>query len=102
MAIGSVHGDGFKNRSMSAKRSTALTTPIKAPPAMKPDAMSVPFSLLASLISLSLLRVFTNQAMAPPTRRGRFKSIGMNIPNANGRAGNLQSVRMMAIAAPIP
>jgi uncharacterized membrane protein YphA (DoxX/SURF4 family) len=102
IAIGSVQGDGSIYTLTSAKRRIALTTPISAPPAINPEAMSVPFSVRASLSSLSLLRLPTYHAIAPPTSIGVFKSIGMNMPSANGRAGTLKNVRRRAMTAPIP
>ena len=80
----------------------ALTTPIRAPPAMKPEAMRVPFSWRALLTAASLERVLTYQEIAPPTSSGRLRSMGMNMPRANGRAGTLNAVRISAIAAPMP
>ena len=84
-----------------AKRISALTTPISAPPAMKPDAMRVPFSPRSLFASASFERVVTNQFTAPPTRSGMLSCMGMNIPSANGSAGILQNVRITAIAAPM-
>ena len=80
----------------------ALTTPIRAPPAMNPDASNVPFSPRALLTASSLLREVTYQLMAPPTSNGRFSSNGMNIPSAKARAGTLQNVSTNASAAPMP
>ena len=51
IATGSVHGDGFMYMSTSANLRIALTTPMSAPPAMNPEAMSVPFSVRAALSS---------------------------------------------------
>ena len=68
------------------KRSRALTTPIKAPPAIKPEANSVPFSPRASLTALSLERVVTYQFTAPPITNGTFSSRGINIPKAKANA----------------
>ena len=88
------------------KRSSALTTPMRAPPAMNPLAMRVPFSprsLASSLLSplSSLLSLVTYQLTAPPTSRGILSSKGMNIPSAKGSAGTFMRVRITAIAAPI-
>ena len=102
IATGSVHGDGFIYMSTSANLRMALTTPMSAPPAMNPEAMSVPFSTRASLRALSLLRLPTNHETAPPMSIGMLRSSGMNIPSANGSAGTLKNVRMRAITAPIP
>ena len=76
-------------------------TPIKAPPAMKPEAMRLPFSPRFLLMVSSLLRVVTYQLTAPPITKGTLSSRGMNIPKAKARAGTLHSVRMIAIAAPM-
>ena len=92
----------YMNQSAPANLSTAETTPIRAPPAMKPDAISVPFFTLASFTSLSLLLLPTHQEMAPPSRSGKFKSIGMNIPRQNANVGTLQKFSSSAMAAPIP
>ena len=54
------------------------------------------------MTAASLERVLTYQEMAPPTSSGRFRSMGMNMPRANGKAGTLKSVRRRAIAAPMP
>ena len=48
------------------KRKAALTTPIKAPPAIKPEASNVPFSKRAEFKLWSLLRLPTYQLIAPP------------------------------------
>ena len=69
---------------------------------MNPEAISVPLFNLASFTSFSLLRLPTYHEMAPPTNSGRLRSIGMNIPRANGKAGIFRRVRIMAMAAPIP
>ena len=81
--------------------SSALTTPMRAPPAIKPLAMSVPFSPRALFTLWSLLRVVTYQLTAPPTTNGTFSSRGINIPSANARAGILSHVSTMARAAPM-
>ena len=85
-----------------ANLSIALTTPINAPPAIKPDAMSVPLLLRALLSTSSLLRVLTYHEIAPPINKGILRSIGMNIPSANGSAGILAKVSINAITAPMP
>ena len=85
-----------------ANFSNALTTPISAPPAIKPLAMSVPRSPRCLFTSASLLREVTHQLIAPPTTSGTFSSKGMNIPNAKANAGTLHSVRIMANSAPMP
>ena len=87
---------------MSKNFSRALTTPMRAPPAMNPEAMRVPLLSLASLRALSFERVLTNHEMAPPTSSGRFRSIGMNIPSANARAGTFNNVSATASTAPMP
>ena len=92
----------LRNQSTPANFRIALTTPISAPPAMKPEAISVPFSWRAEFTASSLLRLLTYQLMAPPTSRGRLRSRGMNMPRQKARAGTLNTVRRMAIAAPIP
>ena len=102
MAIGSVQGEGFMNMSTSANLRIALTTPMSAPPAMNPDAISVPFSMRASFVALSWLRVLTNHEMAPPTSIGMLRSRGMNMPSAKGSAGILKNVSTRAMRAPIP
>ena len=102
MATGSVQAEGFIYTSTFANLRMALTTPMRAPPAMKPEAMSVPFSVLSSFNALSLLRLPTNHEIAPPTSIGMLRSIGMNIPRAKGRAGTLKNVRTRAMTAPIP
>ena len=83
------------------KRIKALTTPMSAPPAMKPEAMSVPFSPRSLLMFSSFVRVVTYQLIAPPTTSGMFSSIGMNMPSAKARAGTPQSVSTMARTAPM-
>ena len=70
----------------------ALTTPMRAPPAMKPLANSVPRSLRAALTFSSLLRLPTNQLMMAPTSSGAFNCKGMNIPSEKGRAGTLSQL----------
>ncbi len=80
----------------------ALTTPINAPPAMKPEARRVPLSFLALLISSSFERVLTNQLTRPPTSNGAFNSKGMNIPRENARAGTPSQLRRTARTAPTP
>ena len=52
------------------KRKAALTTPIKAPPAIKPEASNVPFSKRAEFKLWSLLRLPTYQLIAPPIKSG--------------------------------
>ena len=89
-------------RSSPPNLMTALTTPIKAPPAMKPEATSVPFSLRAVLTALSLERVDTYQATNPPISRGTSSDIGINIPRAKAKAGTRHSVKTTAITAPMP
>ena len=69
---------------------------------MKPEAMRVPFSCRAAFTAASWERVLTNQEMAPPTSRGRLRSMGMNMPSAKGRAGTLQKFSTRAMAAPMP
>ena len=91
----------ISTRMMPAKRMAALTTPIKAPPAMKPDASRVPFSRRTLFRAWSLLRFPTYQLLAPPISNGVFNSSGMNMPNANAIAGILQKFRMMASTAPM-
>ena len=59
--------------STPAKRKAALTTPIKAPPAMNPEASKVPLFSRALFKSSSLLRVDTYQLISPPTTKGVFK-----------------------------
>ena len=88
--------------STSANLRIALTTPMRAPPAMNPEAINVPFSVRAALSSLSLLRLPTYHETAPPMSIGMFRSIGMNIPRANGSAGILKNVSTRAITAPMP
>ena len=39
---------------------------------------------------------------APPTSRGTFNSMGMNMPKAKAKAGTFIHVRMMAMTAPMP
>ena len=58
------------------KRKAALTTPIKAPPAIKPEASNVPFSKRAEFKLWSLLRLPTYQLIAPPIKSGVFRSKG--------------------------
>ena len=50
----------------------ALTTPISAPPAMKPEARSVPFSLRRWLSETSVERALTYQLIRPPTMSGKL------------------------------
>ena len=88
-------------RFTSKKRNNAETTPISAPPAMNPLAMSVPFSLRSRFTSAFLERVLTYQLTMPPTRSGIFSSSGMNIPRAKAMAGMPQNVSITAITAPI-
>ena len=76
-----------RNQSTLANLRIALTTPIRAPPAMKPDAMRVPFSTLLLFTSSSLLRLLTNHCTAPPIIKGIFNCKGMNIPNAKASTG---------------
>ena len=90
------------NQSTLKNFSSALTTPINAPPAMNPEAISVPLFRRASFRALSFERVLTYQEIAPPTSNGRLRSIGMNIPSANANAGILKKVSTMASTAPIP
>ena len=88
--IGFAHQLSAMLASMPPNFSRALTTPIKAPPAMKPLAMSVPFSPRSAFTLASLLREVTYQLMAPPTSSGTFSSNGINIPRAKARAGILK------------
>ena len=74
---------------------------MSAPPAMNPDAKSVPLSPRALLIASLFERVVTYQLIAPPTSSGIFSSKGMNIPRAKARAGTLQRSSTNAITAPI-
>ena len=67
--------------------SSALTTPIMAPPAINPEAMSVPLSLRALLVALSFDLELMSQAMKPPTKSGMFKAKGINMPKEKARAG---------------
>ncbi len=83
------------------KRKAALTTPIKAPPAIKPEASNVPFSKRAEFKLWSLLRLPTYQLIAPPIKSGVFRSKGINIPKANANAGILQKFNTTARTAPI-
>ena len=78
----------------------ALTTPISAPPAMNPEAISVPRSMRALFSAASFERFETNQAIRPPTTSGALSSIGMNIPSAKARAGTPMAVSTRARAAP--
>ena len=61
-------------KSAPKKRRAALTTPIKAPPAMKPEANKVPSSPLDSLMALSFVRDVTYHCIKPPTNNGMFRS----------------------------
>ena len=54
------------NHSTPTNFNTAETTPIKAPPAIKPDAIKVPRSKRALLSASSFEREDTNQAIKPP------------------------------------
>ena len=58
----------------------ALTTPINAPPAIKPDASRVPLSWRALLSFSSLDLVLRYQLINPPANRGRLRCRGINIP----------------------
>ena len=78
----------------------ALITPIRAPPAINPEAIRVPLSRLALFTASSLLRVDTNQLTNPPTNQGVFNSNGINIPKAKAKAGTPIMVRIKAKAAP--
>ena len=89
-------------KSTLANFKIALTTPIKAPPAMKPEAIKVPLLLRALLRASSLLRVLTYHEIAPPINKGILRSIGINMPRANGNAGILATVNINAITAPMP
>ena len=80
----------------------ALTTPMRAPPAMKPDAKRVPRSLRALLTFSSLLRLPTNQLMMAPTSSGALSYRGMNIPSEKGRAGTFNQLSSRARIAPTP
>lgn len=88
-------------RFIPPKRIVALTTPIKAPPAMKPEASNVPFSRRALFNAWSLLRLPTYQLIAPPINSGVFSSSGINIPNEKASAGILQMFRIIASTAPM-
>lgn len=83
-----------------AKRVRAANTPKSAPPAMSPDAMSVPRSRRASFTALSAERVLTNHAIAPPTSRGALSCMGMNIPRQNASAGTPSQLSSTASTAP--
>lgn len=72
-------------QSAPAYLSTALITPIKAPPAINPEAIRVPLSFRALLTASSLLRVETYQLTRPPINNGVFNSSGINIPRGQGR-----------------
>jgi hypothetical protein len=78
----------------------ALTTPISAPPAMKPEAIRVPRSARALLSAASFERVVTSHATSPPTTSGALRYMGMNIPSEKGRAGTPIPVSTSASTAP--
>ena len=78
----------------------ALITPIKAPPAINPEAINVPRSRRALFTFSSLLRVPTYQLTKPPINSGVFKSNGINIPRAKANAGTPIIVKINAKAAP--
>ena len=80
----------------------ALTTPINAPPAMKPEASSVAFSFLRWFRLMSVDRELTYQFTKPPTISGKFSCKGMNIPKAKARAETPQQVSMIEMIAPMP
>ena len=88
------------NQSAPKYLSSALTTPISAPPAIKPDAISVPRSRRAFFPRSLPLRLATYQLIRPPTRSGVLSSSGMNIPSANASAGTPIIVKISASAAP--
>ena len=87
-------------QSAPAYFNTALITPINAPPAIKPEAISVPLSRRILFTFSSLLRVDTYQLTKPPTNNGVFNSNGINIPKAKAKAGTPIMVRIKAKAAP--
>ena len=89
------------NHSTPTNFSTAETTPISAPPAMNPEAISVPRSKRALFSASSFERDDTNHAIRPPTTSGAFRYIGMNIPSENANAGTPIAVSTNASAAPI-
>ena len=87
-------------QSAPAYFNTALITPIRAPPAINPEAISVPRSRRILFTFSSLLRVDTYQLTSPPINKGVFRSNGINIPRAKARAGTPIMVRINASAAP--
>lgn len=89
------------NHSTPTNFNTADTTPINAPPAIKPEAINVPRSKRALFNASSFEREDTNQATRPPITNGAFKYIGINIPNENANAGTPIAVKTNAKAAPI-
>ena len=80
----------------------ALTTPIKAPPAMKPEARSVPRSPRRLFNSAEVEREVTYQLTAPPTMSGRLSCKGMNMPRAKARAEMPQALSRSEMRAPMP
>ena len=82
-------------------RRRADTTPIKAPPALKPLAISVPVSPRSLFTELSVERVVTSQFIAPPTSNGALSSIGINIPKAKAKAGMRKKFNIRAMMAPV-
>jgi len=66
------------------------TTPMIAPPAMRPLAMSTPrlSRALASASEVPGLGRFTQWERRPPRKRGMFSSMGRYMPRAKPRAGS--------------
>ena len=64
-------------QSAPAYFNTALITPIRAPPAINPEAISVPRSRRILFTFSSLLRVDTYQLTSPPINKGVFRSNGI-------------------------
>ena len=85
---------------VSTAAGTLIGGPVGAPPAMKPEAMSVPRSNRALLSASSCVRVETYQAIRPPVTSGAFSSMGMNMPSAKASAGTPIVVSISASMAP--
>jgi hypothetical protein len=86
----------------SMNLSTAAKTPTRAPPAMKPEAMSVPWSWRALATAPSFEERRSSQATAAPTTSGELSSMGRYMPSAKASPETPHSSRATAKTAPMP
>ncbi|MGC4000174.1 MAG: N-6 DNA methylase [Anaeromyxobacter sp.] len=86
----------------SRNRSSAVMTPMSAPPAMKPDAISVPRSWRAAATFSSFDDRLSSQAVAAPRISGELRSMGRYMPSARARPETPHISAATAKTAPRP